>query len=74
MATALILAEMAPEYQDTILRRGYQMGYSGVITGQRWATDIMAARIMAAGVVARLHADPEFIKLLEKARNEYSNG
>ena len=71
---ALILTEIAPSKANDILTRGYQMGYSGVITGQHWATDIMAARIMAAGVVARLHADPEFRKLLEKARNEYSNG
>ena len=71
---ALILTEIAPSKANDILTRGYRMGYSGVITGQHWATDIMAARIMAAGVVARLHADPEFRKLLEKARNEYSNG
>lgn len=71
---ALILTEIAPSKANDILTRGYQMGYSGVITGQHWATDIMAARIMAAGVVARLHADPEFRKLLEKARKEYSGG
>ena len=31
MATALVLAEMAPEYQDTILRRGFEYGESRVI-------------------------------------------
>ena len=67
---ALILTEIAPAKANDILARGYQMGYSGVITGQHWATDIMAARILAAGVVARLHSDPEFRKLLEKAKKE----
>ncbi len=35
-STALALAEMAPEYQDTILRRGYEYGDSRIIVGAHW--------------------------------------
>ena len=34
--TALILAQMAPEQQDTILRRGWEYGESRVIVGAHW--------------------------------------
>ena len=71
---ALILTEIAPDHANDILALGYRMGSSGIITGQHWATDISAARIMAAGVVARLHADPDFVKLLDEAKKEYAGG
>ena len=71
---ALILTEIAPTKANDILTLGYRMGESGIITGQHWATDISAARIMAAGVVAGLHASPEFKSLLEKAKKEYAGG
>lgn len=71
---ALILTEIAPDHANDILALGYRMGSSGIITGQHWATDISAARIMATGVVARLHADPDFVKLLDEAKKEYAGG
>ena len=71
---ALILTEVAPAQANDILSLGFRIGQSGIISGQHWATDIMAARILAAGVVASLHADPEFRKLLEAAKKEYAGG
>ena len=71
---ALILTEIAPTKANDILKFGYQMGVSGIITGQHWATDITAARIMASGTIASLHSDAEFRKLLEKAKKEYAGG
>ena len=68
---ALILTEIAPTRANDILTLGYRMGESGIITGQHWATDIVAARIMAAGMVARLHTDAAFNKLLRDAKKEY---
>ena len=68
---ALILTEIAPDKANDILTRGYQIGESGIITGQYWATDIPAARIMAACMVARLHNDAAFNKLLNDAKAEY---
>lgn len=69
---ALILTEIAPTRANDILTLGYRMGESGMITGQHWATDIVAARIMAAGMVARLHTDAAFNKLLRDAKKEYA--
>ena len=68
---ALVLAEVAPECQDEILRIGYNYGYDRVIVGYHWASDVDAGRLLACGVVARLHADKEFQQLVQKARAEY---
>ena len=70
---ALILTEIAPARANELLALGYRMGESGIITGQHWATDIVAARIMAAGMVARLHTDAAFNKLLRDAKKEYAS-
>ena len=64
---ALVLAEVAPECQDEILRCGYEYGYNRLIVGYHWFTDIEASRQLAA-LVARLHADPQFLDLLAAAR------
>lgn len=59
-AWALILAEAAPDRIDPILARGYAYGQSRVVCGVHWQSDADAGRLVAAGVVARLHADPTF--------------
>jgi acid phosphatase (class A) len=71
-ATALVLAEINPERQDLILRRGYEMGESRVICGYHFQSDVEAARLMAAAVVARLHADKGFEKQLRRAKREFA--
>lgn len=71
---ALLLTEVAPQRANEILSRGFQMGYSGVITGQNWATDIVAGRIMAAAMAVSLHNSPAFRSLLEQAKKEYAGG
>ena len=68
---ALVLAEVAPECQDEILRLGYHYGYDRLITGYHWAADIEAARLLACAVVARLHANDMFRDLIRQARAEY---
>ena len=69
--TALIMAEVAPEYQDTILRRGFDYGYNRLIVGYHWFTDIEATRQMSAALVARLHADAGIRQMIAAARAEY---
>jgi len=59
-AWALILAELAPDRTDAILRRGLEFGTSRVVCGVHWQSDVDAARTVASAVVARLHADPAF--------------
>lgn len=70
-ATALVLAEINPERQNEILKRGYDMGESRVICGYHFQSDVDAGRLTGAMTVARLHADPSFQKQLEKAKAEF---
>lgn len=71
-ATALVLAELNPNRQNEILKRGYDMGESRVICGYHFQSDVDAARLVASGVVARLHADPGFQAQLAKAKTEFA--
>jgi len=66
----LILTEIAPERADAILSRGYAYGQSRVICGVHWQSDVTAGRVVAAAVVAKLHADPVFRAQLEAAKKE----
>ena len=68
---ALVLTELAPAHQNEILKYGYEFGYSRVIAGYHFASDVQAGRILAACVLARMHNDPVFRDLLEKARGEW---
>lgn len=69
-AVALVLAEVNPDRQDEILKRGYDMGQSRVISGFHYQSDVDAGRLVAAGVVARLHTNKAFCKQLKKAKKE----
>lgn len=70
-AEALVMAEVATEHQNEILRRGYEYGRNRLIVGYHWHTDIEASRQLAAALVARLHADPQFLDMIAAARTEY---
>ena len=70
-ALALVLSEVAPECNNEILRIGFNYGYDRLIVGYHWASDIEAGRLLACAVVARLHANAEFLKQIKKARMEY---
>lgn len=69
-AWALILAELAPAQSNAILSRGYAFGQSRVVCGVHWQSDVDAGRVVAAGVVARLHADPVFMDDFAQAKKE----
>lgn len=71
-ATALVLAEINPNRQNEILKRGYEMGQSRVICGYHFQSDVDAARIVSSGVVARLHANDAFMAQLGKAKAEFA--
>ncbi len=70
-ATALVLAEINPERQNEILKRGFDMGESRVICGYHFQSDVDAGRLTGAMTVARLHADPAFQAQLDKAKKEF---
>ncbi|MBS0384603.1 MAG: phosphatase PAP2 family protein [Proteobacteria bacterium] len=69
-AWALVLAELVPARADAILQRGRDFGDSRVLCGYHYPSDIEAGRMLAAGVIARLHADAAFRRDLDAARAE----
>jgi len=72
-AWALLLAEIAPDREDIILKRGLAFGDSRIICNVHWQSDIVAGRIIGASAVARLHAEKEgsdFRKDLVEAKKE----
>lgn len=71
-SAALLLTELAPEHADTILARAYMYGQSRVIAGFHWQSDVDAGRLAASAAVARLHADKCFLKLMKRAKKEYT--
>jgi len=68
---ALILSEIAPEQSDAILARGRAFGQSRVICNVHWQSDVNAGLLLGAAVVARLHAEPEFLVTIEAAKVEF---
>lgn len=70
-ATALALAELAPDKKDAILERGYQYGESRVIVGAHWQSDVDAGFNVADAAFAAMQDSPRYLKHLEAARKEY---
>lgn len=70
-AISLVLQEVCPERQVDIMRRGYEGGRSRLIVGAHWYSDVVAGRLLASTIVARLHAHQDFIDQLEKAKTEF---
>jgi acid phosphatase (class A) len=68
---ALVMAEVAPEKQDTILRRGYEYGENRMIVGYHWFTDIEATRQLASAFIANMHAGEGFCEMIRRARAAY---
>lgn len=67
---ALILAEISPDQTDAILARGRAFGESRNVCNVHWHSDVVQGRMIAAGTVARLHADPGFQADLQAAKDE----
>ena len=69
---ALVLAELNPARKEALLRKGWEIGQSRVICGFHWQSDVDASRRLAAGMVAALHANPEFARQMARAKAETS--
>ena len=69
---ALVLAEINPDRQGEILKRGFEYGESRVIVGFHYQSDVDHARILTAALVNRLHADDGFRQQLQKAKEEFA--
>jgi acid phosphatase (class A) len=69
-AAALVMAEASPANAPAIIARGVDYGESRVICGVHFPTDVEAGRILAAAVVDKLFAVPEFRRDLMCAKRE----
>ena len=69
-AWALVFCEIFPAKTDAILQRGYAFGESRVICNVHWHSDVEMGRVMGAAAVAKLHANPGFLKDLAAAKEE----
>ena len=68
---ALALAELMPDCKDEILNRGFEYGESRLIKGSNYYSDVIAARVIAACDLGKLHNETVFNTLLQNAKNEY---
>jgi len=67
---AMVLAQLNPERQDTLLKAGYEWGESRVIAGYHWQSDVEASRLLSSACFVRMQACPEYIADFEAARRE----
>jgi len=70
---ALVLAQLNPERQDTLLKAGYEWGQSRIIAGYHWQSDVDASRLLASACFAALQADPEFKADMASAEEEIAS-
>lgn len=71
-AVSLGLQEINPERQIEIVQCGYEKARSRLIIGAYWRSDVEAGRLMAGAIVARLHAQKDFLEQLDKAKKEFA--
>lgn len=67
---ALSLTAIDNEHECEIIRVGYELGQSRVITGFHYQSDVEAGRLAASVVFAKIVSDEEYIKLMNLARKE----
>ena len=67
---ALVLAQLNPARQDTLLKAGYEWGQSRVIAGYHWQSDVDASKLLASATFARMQTVPEYQADFAAAREE----
>ena len=67
---ALVLAELNPARQDTLLKAGYEWGQSRVIAGYHWQSDVDASKLLSSATFARLQSCEAYREDFEAAREE----
>jgi acid phosphatase (class A) len=72
-AVAMILVRVAPDRAEALMSRAEEYADSRVVCGVHFPSDVAAGQVIAAGVVARLDASPDFQADLARARAEFSS-
>ena len=70
---AMILARVAPDHAEVVLKRAEDYMESRLICGMHFPSDVEAGHDVAIAVVSRLDASPEFQADLERARKEHTS-
>jgi acid phosphatase (class A) len=70
---ALILARVAPDRAEVVLKRAEDYMESRLICGMHFPSDVEAGHDVAIAVVSHLDASPEFQNDLERARKEHTS-
>ena len=70
-AVALVLAQINPERQNEILKRGIEYGESRVIVGFHFQSDVDAAIVITSAFINRLNINEEFKQQFGKAKAEF---
>jgi acid phosphatase (class A) len=71
-AVAMILARVAPDRTDAVMKRAEEYQESRLVCGMHFPSDVEAGHDVATAVVARLDSSPEFQADLARARKEYA--
>lgn len=69
---ALVMSEIAPDYQEEILARAFKYGNGRVITGYHWQSDVDMGRLSGAAAYARMHTNNDYLEQLELAKKEFN--
>lgn len=69
---AMILARVAPDRADALMKRAEEYEESRLVCGMHFPTDVEAGHVVAAAVVARLDSAKAFQADLTRARREYA--
>jgi acid phosphatase (class A) len=72
-ATALILAQIAPDHAPELLEKASEYAESRLICGVHFPSDIEAGRVLAVAMVERLKNVPAFEADLASARVEFAS-
>jgi acid phosphatase (class A) len=69
-AVAMVLSRVEPDRADVLMERADRYAQNRLICGVHFPSDLEAGHVIAAAVIARLSASPEFQKDLAGARTE----
>ena len=69
---AVILSELAPDKKSDLLARGQEVGWSRVVGGVHFPSDVTAGRFLAQAMAHELFANPAFRAELELVKKEFN--
>ena len=70
---AMVLARVAPDRAELVLKRAEDYMESRLICGMHFPSDVEAGHDVAIAVVSHLDAAPEFQADLDRARKEHTS-